>query len=188
MSDANFIVRPLERSDREWVAHFLDEHWGSTQIVSRGRTLYGHLLPGFVAERPMPLPEEDDTTLDDDETAENPVVQMEKRGLLTYNIEQQTCEILTLNSLDTGLGVGTALVEALVTAAQEAEIERIWVITTNDNLPALRFWQKRDFRMVKIYRDAVQEARRLKPQIPLVGIYDIPIYDQIELEYQLNNN
>lgn len=185
MSDANFIVRPLERSDREWVAHFLDEHWGSTQIVSRGRTLYGHLLPGFVAERPLPLPDEDEETLDDDETAENPVVQMQRRGLLTYNLEDSTCEIVTLNSLDTQQGVGTALVEALIAAAGEAKLQRLWLITTNDNLPAMRFWQKRDFRLVKIYRDAIQEARRLKPQIPLVGIDGIPIHDEIELEYLL---
>lgn len=186
MSDENFVVRPLERSDREWVAHFLDEHWGSTQIISRGRTLYGHLLPGFVAERPLPLPEEEEV-LDDDETAENPVVQMEKRGLLTYNLENQACEILTINSLDMGIGIGTALVEALVTAATEVDIKRLWVITTNDNMPALRFWQKRDFRMIKIHRDAVQESRRLKPQIPLTGVHDIPIYDEIELEYLINS-
>ena len=46
-----FTIRPLERSDREWVAHFLDERWGTTQIVSRGKAVYGHLLPGFMAER-----------------------------------------------------------------------------------------------------------------------------------------
>ena len=49
-------IRPLERSDREWVAHFLDDSWGTTQIVSRGKALYGHLLPGFMAERARPTP------------------------------------------------------------------------------------------------------------------------------------
>lgn len=186
MNHAPFVIRPLQREDREWVAHLLDKRWGSTQIVSRGRALYGHLLPGFVAERPLPP---DDNSMqagapaDDDETEENPAVTMEKIGLLTYNVEGSDCEIVTLDSMAEGIGVGTALVDALKSAAKEAEIERLWLVTTNDNLPALKFWQKRDFQLVTVHRDAIAQARRLKPQIPIIGLEGIPIRDELELEF-----
>lgn len=160
-------IRPLERDDREWVAHFLDEHWGTTQIVTRGKALYGHLLPGYAAERPN----------DDGE--------MEHVGLLTYNVEDKVCEVMTLNSMHEEEGIGTALVETFRVAMKEAGIKRIWLITTNDNLAALKFWQKRGFHLVMIHRDAIAEARRLKPQIPILGLDGIPIRDEIELEMLL---
>lgn len=183
MSESDVVIRPLEREDREWVAHFLDEYWGSTQIVTRGRALYGHLLPGFVAERPKPPDEDPDTPEDDDETTENPIVHMEKVGLLTYNLEDDECEIVTLDSKLKNSGVGTALVDAIKEAMSDTTVKRLWLITTNDNLPALKFWQKREFHLVKVHRNAIQDARRLKPQIPITGYEDIPIRDEIELEY-----
>jgi N-acetylglutamate synthase-like GNAT family acetyltransferase len=158
-----FTIRPLERDDREWVAHFLDAHWGTTQIVSRGEAVYGHLLPGFVAE-----------TVEDGET--------KRIGLLTYQIEDNACEIKTLDSIVPEQGVGTSLVNALRSAMREARIKRIWLITTNDNLAALKFWQKRDFALVAVHRNAIEEARRIKPQIPITGLDGIPIRDEIELE------
>ncbi|MEM6284414.1 MAG: GNAT family N-acetyltransferase, partial [Chloroflexota bacterium] len=60
-----------------------------------------------------------------------------------------------------------------------------WLITSNDNTPALRYWQKRGFEIIAVHRDAITEARRLKPEIPLVGMDDIPIRDEIELEMRL---
>lgn len=185
MSEAEYRIRPLEREDREWVAHFLDEHWGSTQIVSRGRALYGHLLAGLVAERLAPLQPDDITPDDDDATEESPAVHMEKIGLLTYHLEGDACEIVTLNSLIEGKGIATALVEELKGAAKDSKIKRLWCITTNDNLDALRFWQKRDFVLVKVYRNAIEEARRLKPQIPITGKDGILIRDEIELEFNV---
>jgi DNA-3-methyladenine glycosylase I len=186
MSEEAFTIRPLQREDREWVAHFLDKHWGSTQMVTRGRVLYGHLLPGFVAERLRPS--DDDTSTkeaDDDATEENPIVTMEKIGLLTYNLEEKECEIVSLDSLVPNIGIGTGLVNELIEAAKEGGIKRLWLITTNDNLPALRFWQKRNFELVQVHRNSIEEARRLKPQIPITGINGIPIRDEIELELQL---
>lgn len=186
MTEEAFTIRPLQREDREWVAHFLDEHWGSTQMVSRGRIIYGHLLPGFVAERPKP-PEEgaENEEIDDDATEENPMVTMEKIGLLTYQVEEKECEVVSLDSRVEGIGIGTALVSELVSAAKEVKISRIWLITTNDNLPALKFWQKRKFELVKVHRNSIEQARRLKPQIPIKGIEGIPIRDELELEMPL---
>lgn len=167
MTERDFTVRPLEREDREWVAHFMDEHWGTTQIVSRGQAHYGHLLPGFVAER--------------EDNGETEVV-----GLLTYRLENNECEITTLNSLDENKGVGTGLVDTLIEEVKaNGKIRRIWLITTNDNMAALKFWQKREFVLVAVHRNAILESRKIKPQIPIIGQDSIPIRDEIELEFPL---
>ena len=167
-----FTIRPLERADREWVAHFLDERWGTTQIVSRGRAVYGHLLPGFMAERSA----EAETDAPQDMA---PAVNI---GLITVHIGDKECEITTLDSLDEAMGVGSALVEAVEEWAREAGIERLWLVTTNDNLDALKFWQKRGYELVSVHRNAIAEARRIKPQIPITGLNGITIRDEIELE------
>lgn len=165
-----YKIRPLRRSDREWVAHFLDEHWGTTRIVSRGKAVYGHLLPGFVAERtsaqaPPPEPSRVDYI-----------------GLITIHVTEEECEITTLDSLSEASGIGTALVEAVETWAEAADMQRLWLVTTNDNLAALRFWQKRGYHLVAVHRDAIAQARRIKPQIPITGLNGITIRDEIELE------
>lgn len=185
MNENQFAIRSLQREDREWVAHFFDEHWGSTQMVTRGRLHYGHLLPGLVLERPKPFAQPHAETSDDDATEENPVVQMEKVGLLTYNLEGDQCEIVTLDCITPNQGGGTALVSELISKARAAGIKRIWLVTTNDNLAALRFWQRRHFTLVTVHRNAIEQARRLKPQIPILGQHGIPIRDEIELEILL---
>lgn len=166
-TDRLFQIRPLNQDDRNWVAHFLDAHWSSTKIVSRGKSVYAHLLPGFVAE---PTNAPDDAP---------PI------GLLTYNVEGDSCEITTLNSLQPGIGVGTALIETLRAAAQAENFRRLWLITTNDNMAALRFFQKRGFCLVAVHPNALAASRKLKPQIPLVGKNGIPLRDEIELEMRL---
>jgi hypothetical protein len=59
------------------------------------------------------------------------------------------------------------------------------LITTNDNTKALRFWQKRGFRLAAVHRNAVEKSRKIKPEIPLTGNDGIPIKDEIELEMAL---
>lgn len=161
-----FSIRPTERTDRNWVAHFLDAHWGSTRVVSRGQDYLAHLLPGFIAVRG----EGDD---------EEPV------GLATYNIDGESCELITINSVIKHQGIGTALLDAVKAAATEAECKRLWVITTNANLDALRFYQKRGFRLAAVYPNALDASRRMKPEIPLFGQHGIPLRDEIELEISL---
>ena len=166
----DYHIRPLERADREWVAHFLDDRWGTTQIVSRGKAVYGHLLPGFIAEWGK---------ADGDEAEPTPT---ENIGLITINIIGKECEITTLDSLTEAAGVGTALVETVEAWAEEAGIQRLWLVTTNDNLAALKFWQKRGYHLVAVHRNAIAQSRRIKPQIPITGIDGIVIRDEIELE------
>lgn len=159
---SSITIRPVERTDRNWIAQFLDKQWGSTRIVSRGQVYLGHLLDGFIAEQD-----------------EEPV------GLVTYRIDGPACEIVTINSLVQGQGIGTALLEAVKQTALEAGCRRVWLITTNDNMPALRYYQKRGFHLVAIYPNALEASRRLKPEIPLFGLDNIPLRDEIELELTL---
>lgn len=106
----------------------------------------------------------------------------ESAGVVTYHLEGDACEIVTLDSLRPGQGIGTALIEAVRAVAAEAGCRRLWLITTNDNLHALGFYQKRGFRLVAIHAGAVDQARKLKPAIPRLGSDGIPIRDELELE------
>jgi len=137
----------------------LEERWLSTDIVTRGRVHRADALPGFAA------------TLDD-----TPV------GLVTYHIEDDACEIITLNSLVERWGIGSALIEAVREAAVAAGCSRLWLISTNDNQAALCFYQRKGFSVVAVYHDALEESRRLKPEITLLGMGDIPLLDEMELE------
>ena len=157
-----FQVRTLEEGDRGWVGQLLRKHWGSTRVVTRGRIHEADRLPGFVA------------------------VQAGQRvGLLTYRIEDDQCEVVSLNSLVQGAGIGSALLEAVKAAAASAGCRRLWLITTNDNMAAVRFYQKRGFVLVAVHRNALEQSRKLKPEIALIGIDGIPLRDEIELEMPL---
>jgi RimJ/RimL family protein N-acetyltransferase len=107
--------------------------------------------------------------------------------VLTYHIDGDACEIVTIDSLVPNAGIGTALIEAVRRAAQRAGCRRLWLITTNDNTVALRFYQKRGFVLAALYPNAVARSRQVKPEIPLTGNDGIPIRDEIELEMTLSS-
>ncbi|MFW5943375.1 MAG: N-acetyltransferase family protein [Chloroflexota bacterium] len=152
-------IRPVEEGDREWMAQFIRRRWGSNRMAAHGNLYFPHTLPGFVALE-----------------GEEPV------GLLTYHVDGAQCEVVTIDSEREGRGVGARLIQAARRAAEDAGCRRLWLITTNDNVDALRFYQKLGFQLVAVHPNAVEEARRLKPEIPLVGNDGIPIRDEIELE------
>jgi len=160
---AQYFIRPLHTDDRAWVETRLAQSWGSCMIVTRGRVHSAGLLPGFVAVRSGSQPEE-------------------PLGLVTYYIESEQCEIVSLDSIEPGLGIGSALLDAAVQAGFAAGCRRVWLITTNDNTAALRFYQKRGFHLSALYPGAIAESRKLKPEISLFGMDGIPIRDEIELE------
>jgi ribosomal protein S18 acetylase RimI-like enzyme len=156
---ANIIIRPVTPEDKAWIKQLVAERWGADIVVGHGVVYYPHELPGFVAEQ-----------------------NGTKVGLITYHIAGNSCEIVTIDSLRPGNGIGTALIDAVKTTARQSGCTRLWLITTNDNLNALRFYQKRGFVLVAVHRNAVERSRLLKPTIPLIGQYGISIRDEIELE------
>lgn len=106
-------------------------------------------------------------------------------GLLTYRIENDECEIVLLDSGFEGKGIGSVLIAAAKEAAAEAGCSRLWLVTTNDNVDALRFYQKRGFVIAAVHTNALEQSRKLKPEIPLVGKHGIPLRDEIELDIHL---
>jgi GNAT superfamily N-acetyltransferase len=161
MSEGIF-VRPIGEADEEWLAQFIRVRWGSNRVVAHGNLYFPHTLPGLFA-------------LQGGEIV----------GVLTYHVVDDSLEIVTIDSTEPNKGIGTRLLATLEEQARAAGILRLWVTTTNDNLDALRFYQKRSFRLVAVYPGAVEQARQLKPEIPLVGNEGIPIRDEIELERRL---
>ena len=103
-------------------------------------------------------------------------------GLLTYKINDQECEIITLNSLKANIGIGSKLVNRIEEYALSEGCRRIWLVTTNDNLNAIGFYQKKIYCLSALYCNAAEDSRRLKPEIPLIGLNGILIRDEIELE------
>lgn len=157
-----YLIREFANSDQLWARQFVAELWGSEIVVLHGEIYYPHRMKGFVAER-------------DDERV----------GLVAYYVNSGTCEIAALGTSSPGIGIGTALIEAVCATAQELGCKRVWVTTTNDNLEALRFYQLRGFHLLVVHRNAVTEARKIKPVIPEVGEHGIPVRDEVVLEKSL---
>lgn len=151
--------RETNESDTSWIEEFLASEWGSPIIVTRGKTHDIRKIPGIVAE------------LDG-----KPV------GLATYVVEKENLELITLNVLVKNNGIGTGLIEELKHIAEKNNCDRLWLITTNDNTDALRFYQKKGFQISAIYPNAVEASRKIKPEIPSHGNDGIPIRDEVELE------
>jgi len=85
-----------------------------------------------------------------------------------------------------GLGVGGILVETAAAAASAAGATAQWLVTTNDNLDALRLYQRHGYRLTELRAGAVDEARRAKPTIPEAGRHGIPLHDELVLERDLS--
>lgn len=155
-------LRRLTHDDLARLRQFWIEHWGGEEMISRGNIYRPEQLDGFVVEEGE-----------------------EWIGLLTFFIKGGECEVTSLDSLREGQGIGSLLIEKAIEEARSQDCKRLFLITTNDNLRALGFYQKRGFELVAVYRGAVNESRKRKPGIPLIGNDGIPLRDEIELEIVL---
>ena len=159
---AGYTVRASTRDDRAEIDALILREWGSNVMVANGESFVPADHPGFLAVR-------GDAII----------------GLVTYRLLSDSCEVLVLNSLEPGVGIGRALLDAVATAARESGKARLTVVTTNDNLPALRLYQRYGMRMATLRSGAVERSRAIKPGIPATGVDGIPIRDEIELELRL---
>ncbi len=156
-------VRRVTEDDRPFIREVVITEFASTRVVSRGRV---H---------------------DDASTLDGFIVESDGRPVgcgLWYEIEGDA-ELVVLVTTYRGAGAGTALLDAVIEYAREHGWKRLWLITTNDNTDALRMYQRSGWDWVGWYRNAVQDARALKPELPTTGAHDIPIRHEIELEYPL---
>ena len=155
-------IRRIDEASREIVNAFIKARWFTLQMAVRGELIDLGGADGWYA-------------------AEDGGI----AGLITCRIAGGDMEILSLDSLREAQGIGTALLNAAVSEAKRRGCGRITLVTTNDNTRALRFYQKRGFDMVRLCRNALDESRRLKPEIPLLGEDGIPLRHEIELEMRL---
>ena len=155
-------LRRLTLADLPRLRQFWIEHWGGEEMITRGNVYHPEQLDGFVVE-------------DENEWV----------GLVTFFMKDAECEVTSLDSLREGKGIGTQLIDKAIEEARARNCKRLFLITTNDNLHALGFYQKRGFEIVTVYRGAVNESRKRKPSISLVGMDGIPLRDEIELEMML---
>jgi N-acetylglutamate synthase-like GNAT family acetyltransferase len=137
----------------------LKENWGSSVIVSRRKKYESIDLSGFIIEN-----------------------NKQKLVICLYKIENNECEMIVLEAFEQRIGMGTALLNRLIENCSNDKIKRIWLITTNDNIDALRYYQKHGFEIVCIYRNEIDYSRKMKPEIPIIGNYGIKIKDEIEME------
>lgn len=157
------IRLPQTEADQAWVRETWLAEWGGEIMVTRGQV---HRLSDMQA-----LIAWDGG---------------QRVGLATYRLQAAECELMSLNAMAEGKGVGTALLGAVEGVARDAGCPRLWLITSNDNLDALRFYQRRGYRLVAVHAGAIDSARRLKPTIPLVGNSGIPLHDDLELAKNLD--
>jgi GNAT superfamily N-acetyltransferase len=155
-------VRPPRDDERPQLTRRLATSWGGPEVVTRGRLVNAAELPAFVC-----------------------IAGGELAGLAAYEVRREECELVSLDAFVRGRGIGSALLDAVASEGRRRGCRRLWLITTNDNLDALRFYQRRGMRLVAVHAGAIAESRRLKPSISEVGMYGIPIRDELELELAL---
>ncbi len=155
----SFHIRKANETDKPTLLEIV-RSWGADFIVSRGRKVYPSEIDAFLA-----LTESDKLV-----------------GLVTYEITGDQCEIVTLDAFEKYSGIGTSLIDHVIETIRPLGVQRLWLIATNDNIDAIRFYQKRQFRLSKVHKDAVVESRKIKPSIPEIGMYGIPLRDEIEFE------
>ena len=154
-----YKIEIINDTHRNFISKIIAESWSGPYVVSRGILHDTRTHDGFVA-------------CDGDAIV----------GYILYNIADNECEITVVESLRERQGIGSALINAVIEAAKTADCRRVWLITTNDNTQALRFYQRFGFTLCAVYINSMDSARKLKPQIPLTGNDDIPIAHEFELE------
>ena len=152
-------VKVITKENRGKVVSFFRENWGSSEMVISTGVYQCEKLDGFIFEE------------------NNQII-----GLVTYVIRSNEIEIISLDSLQEGNGIGSALIKKVENTAKQKQIQTVSLVTTNDNLNALKFYQKRGYRIISIIPDAVNNARKIKPSIPLMGNDGIPLEDELKLE------
>jgi ribosomal protein S18 acetylase RimI-like enzyme len=156
------IVERATTADRAWLEAHWNRIWGGDYVVSRGRIRHLDDVHAVIAWR-----------------------EGQRVGEATWAVSDDKAELVSISALQPGRGIGTALLAAVEVAVRAAGATRLWLITTNDNLNALRFYQRRGYNLRNLHTGSVEAARRVKGSIPLVGAHGIPIRDEIELDKAL---
>jgi ribosomal protein S18 acetylase RimI-like enzyme len=156
-------VVPAGEVDPQALLEHVVSVWHDEAVVAHDERMYPARLAGFVALR------------------DGKIV-----GHVSYRGDGDRCEIASIAARPRHSGIGTLLMDAVLRAAREEGYGTAWLTTTNDNLDALRFYQRLGFRLCALRPGGVDRARAtLKPEIPAVGSYGIPLRDELDLELDL---
>ena len=158
MDPRDVAIRPVNEHDRPTVEWLTTQLWGAAEVVVHDGVFYPASLPGFIADRAGRI-----------------------AGLVTFEVRPGVLEIATINALSRHQGIGTMLIEAVRAEAKRLGCHHVTLTTTNDNIGALRFYQRRGFRLAAVRPGAVDRARQRKPEIPRTGDFGIPLRDEIDL-------
>jgi len=159
---SRITIRPVRDADRTWMRSEMKKWWGAEEVVLCGKVYYPAEMNGFIAH-------------DDGE----------KYGLIIFRRDQDQYEVMSLTTSEKHSPAARVLIETVIQDAREQKCRRVIVVTTNDNMDALRFYQKAGFHIHTIRTGVIAESRKLKPEIPTYGNHRIPIRDEIELEMYL---
>lgn len=155
-------IHRVTAADLSKLRQFWKKNWDADFVVAHGTIFHPENVSGFIA-------------LEGNEWI----------GLITHTFLETDCEIVSIDSLRENEGIGTALIEKVVEEAKANQCRRVHLTTTNDNLRGLGFYQKRGFHLAALRPNAMEEARKIKPGIPLIGENNIPLRDEIDLEMTL---
>jgi GNAT superfamily N-acetyltransferase len=155
-------VRPVTEVDAGVVRDMAVAAWGLTVVATPDGLVDLTTLPALLAERDG-----------------RPI------GLLAYRIADDALEVVSISATERTSGAGTVLLEEAARVGIAHGCRRLWLATTNDNIDALRFYQRRGLRIVAVVPGAVDEWRKRKPEIPAVGTYGIPMRDALVLQMPL---
>jgi ribosomal protein S18 acetylase RimI-like enzyme len=155
-------VRPVECGDRPWILQRLKDAFGDATVARKGTSIDASVLPSFVAtEDGRPV------------------------GLLTYEAVHGECEVVAIISVEEGRGIGRALMDAARDYAMSAGNRRLWLVTTNDNTRAIRFYQRWGMDLCAFYRHGARRSREVKPSLPERGADGVPLDHELEFELPL---
>lgn len=154
------LVREATETDRAVARELFHCDFGRTRVVAFGEVMDIEQMPAFVA-----------------------IMRSEPSGALAYRLYGDALHIVALATdpmwQRSGLG-GYLLAEAEL-LARRLNLNRLVVATTNDNLPALYFYQRRGYRLTELVPSSVsQHTRQEQP-----GFAGIPVRDEIRLEKRL---
>jgi GNAT superfamily N-acetyltransferase len=101
-----------------------------------------------------------------------------RAGAVSYRVAGYTGEIVSLNAYPRRRGVGRALLLAAEKELENAGARLSWLITSNDNVDAVVFYQRLGYRLLAVHPGAIDRARLQKPAIPRTGHYGIELHDE----------
>lgn len=152
-----------EPVDQEYIRKYWETTWG-LPVVSTRRTYAPEDVQGLVYR---------------DEWGE-------AQGLITWHIDDDCVELVTVDAYQQGRHVGGRLLAAAEAELRKRGVRHVMIVTTNDNLRALGFYVRHGYRLTKVDLDGVDRVRKLKPNVPRTGHDGLPLRDMLELEKELD--